>query len=740
MQVRLLLADARQLIQRRTRVRIAGNFALRVHITPNCISVMCPSPGGNAGYSECLDGHCVDPRCNPPSTDYCEGVEFCGTTADCRETSACAEATCIDSICDAAPLDGACSDLEWCDPLVGQGCEPLLVNDGGMDADGGLDGGDAAVDAGVACSATCIDPTDVCRFGTIDCTGESPTCVPLLVRTGAICGDGRVCDPSGACVDCSEGGACQVGCATGHLACSTGQPECLVTDSSPRLPTGSVCETACGEAGVCPTPHVCSDSGACIECFEGAPCTVGCERGVVSCDLGGICVLDNTHVAPFTPCGASHICDGAGECVTCEDGASYEDGCYEGVISGCATAAPAASTRTLRGATSDCGEHEVCAGDGFPCYAPYRALDIAAMSFNPDDSAVRATCAVTEDHSVQCWGNNDAGALGWGRMYSPAVHTKVDVVGLHDVEQVSGGTGFFCARTAAGEVWCWGRNGYGELGDGTFERSFEPSRTELPEPAIDIAAGGYHACAIGESHHVYCWGQLTRPVPIYAELVAVPEEVAGLTNAMKLQALASEGATCALLADGHVACWGTASGTVLGDGVLRSSFDPVFLDVPANVVGIDDAIDFALGGTLGCAVRANHEVWCWGGSDYYAMLPRGAFADSAETYQTAVPVHADLLPGDPADAMEIMIAGNVYVRRASGDVWMFGIGVAPRAAAAPLDHVQRLKAGYSHQCGITVDGYAICWGSNSTGSGELGTGHGVPSSSPVPLAVMGDAP
>lgn len=740
-QVVFLLPDGRPLIQRRTRIRITGNYALRVHLTPNCIGVACPSPGGNAGYSECLDGHCVDPRCNPPSTEFCEGVEFCGTTTDCRETASCAEATCIDGVCDAAPLEDGCAEFEWCDPLVGQGCEPLIEADGGVELDGGVDdGGDAAVDSGVACGATCVDPSDICRFGTIDCSGETPTCVATLVRTGAVCGDGMVCNPSGSCVACSEGGECQVGCATGQLTCTTGQPACLVTEASPRLPTGSTCETSCGEAGICPTPHVCSDAGSCIECIDGAPCAVGCELGAISCAMGGTCVLNNTHVAPFTPCGALHVCDGAGECVTCEDGASYEDGCFEGTIVGCSTAAPAPATRTLRGATSDCGETEVCSGDGFGCYVPYRALDIAAMSYDPEDAAnVRATCAVTPEHTVQCWGNNASGALGWGFTYSPPVHSKVDVVGLHDVEQISGGTGFFCARTALGEVWCWGRNAFGELGDGTFERAFAPVRTQLPEPAIDVAAGGYHACAIGESHHVYCWGQVPRPAPIYAEYVRVPEEVPTLTNAVKLQAFRSEGGTCALLSDGHVACWGLVSGTVFGDGVMHSSFDSVLQDVPAYVVGIDDAIDFAHNGFVGCVVRESHEVWCWGGSEYWAMLMRGAFGDTAGTYQAAAPVHADLLSAVVSDAEAVLMSGDVLVRRAGGETWTFGSGRPPEPAPSPLDHVQSIKPGYSHQCAITGDGYAVCWGTNTTGSGELGTGHGVPSTSSVPLAVMGEA-
>ena len=87
------------------------------------------------------------------------------------------------------------------------------------------------------------------------------------------------------------------------------------------------------------------------------------------------------------------------------------------------------------------------------------------------------SCALTTDGGVKCWGSNGAGGLGDGT-YTRRTN-PVDVPGLTSgVAYVSAGNLHTCALTTAGGVKCWGYNGYGQLGDGT-----KTNRTT----AVDVA-------------------------------------------------------------------------------------------------------------------------------------------------------------------------------------------------------------------------------------------------------------
>ncbi|MFL5304106.1 MAG: RCC1 domain-containing protein [Polyangia bacterium] len=87
-------------------------------------------------------------------------------------------------------------------------------------------------------------------------------------------------------------------------------------------------------------------------------------------------------------------------------------------------------------------------------------------------------CALDGDGAVQCWGNNLWGELGNGVSaddHSADSFVPVSVVGLPAAAiAISAGTGHTCAVVNSGAVWCWGLNGYGQLGDGTTNQSSIP--------------------------------------------------------------------------------------------------------------------------------------------------------------------------------------------------------------------------------------------------------------------------
>ncbi|MBK8170954.1 MAG: hypothetical protein IPK60_11510 [Sandaracinaceae bacterium] len=185
--VRLLRSNGSFLVERTISVNLAGDTVLPVHITRDCVGVVCPVPGGVEAESTCLAGRCVDPRCTAASPQFCPTVAFCNDVSACRETAECATQECVQGVCTPQSVPGSCDDTQWCNPDLGAGCEPL----------------DRTVpDTGIVCGTICTVPTAPCRFGYWNCADASaPFCEDLTNRPiGFVCGPTLTCDAAGDCV------------------------------------------------------------------------------------------------------------------------------------------------------------------------------------------------------------------------------------------------------------------------------------------------------------------------------------------------------------------------------------------------------------------------------------------------------------------------------------------------------------------------------------------------------------
>jgi len=292
------------------------------------------------------------------------------------------------------------------------------------------------------------------------------------------------------------------------------------------------------------------------------------------------------------------------------------------------------------------------------------------------------TCARMSDATVRCWGKNEFGQVGEG---ASDTQTKPRTVpGLTGVTRISVGDAFACALMDDATVRCWGSNYYGALGLGD-----EAARTTpTPVPGLrDVAqiATGWATCALLRNGHVSCWGDWVPGVGDPRTIGSKsPLEVIGIGDAVEVAVGRSH--SCARRASGVVTCWRHISPGLVPRGKTRA--DPV-------TVRITDATNLSLGSS-GAATTKTGEVKCWATNCAFE-LGRDASADYSAAFVVPKTSHA----------VEVAISDDVACyRRDDGNVMC-----QEKSGIVPVPNVSRatmITAGASHACALVPSG-VMCW-------------------------------
>lgn len=337
-----------------------------------------------------------------------------------------------------------------------------------------------------------------------------------------------------------------------------------------------------------------------------------------------------------------------------------------------------------------------------------------------------STCALGVNGAIACWGDDGAYQLGDGQRQPRA--TPEQLANTGPWSQVAVGDTHACARTtgAAPELWCWGVNDDGEIGNGTMTSQRTPiavvSSTTSPTSAQAAVTGMAHTCVLDGTGAPWCWGRnnfgevgdgttTDRAVPQHVVLARASTAIA-----------AGQEHTCALLSDiassnqSQLQCWGdNMSGQLGDDGNEMAASKPVTIALPP-------LLTIAAGGYSTCAIDVTNVGYCWGANGH-GELGTGD-TSQANTPKPLVGSHK-LVEIAPAIDHTCAIGTNqtlwCWGSNAHGQL---GDGtlldqLAPEQIAKTTSW-KHVTTGAHHTCAVSTDDHLWCWGDDL--DGQLGTG------------------
>jgi hypothetical protein len=368
------------------------------------------------------------------------------------------------------------------------------------------------------------------------------------------------------------------------------------------------------------------------------------------------------------------------------------------------------------GDVSDADESSTDDGGTFDGSSSHCAVEIA--------TGTNHTCARRGDGTLWCWGSNAGGQLGLGPGGSWMVPAPTQVTSLGTtVVEVTAGTNHTCARKQDGTVWCWGYNDVGQVGDGTTMRRPDPVQvTDLGMTTVEIDAGFDHTCARKQNGELWCWGMNADGRLGDGSITTPRVRPVQTMVGMRVTQVGPGGFhSCAVALDASLWCWGYNSTGELGNGAYSTT--PTSTPIQVTTLGTTVAKVVA-GRQSTCARTLDSKVYCWGDNGW------GQVGDGTTMQDPNIPKEVIALGSTVVD----LWAGRDHTcaLKQAGTLWCWGAneagqvgdGMEKPAASTPIemtalgDTVAEAAGGGSHTCARKSDGSVWCWGNN--GEGELG--------------------
>ena len=375
-------------------------------------------------------------------------------------------------------------------------------------------------------------------------------------------------------------------------------------------------------------------------------------------------------------------------------------------------------------------------GEGFTLSASVGSTTVASEAFDVNFTIATIsaggshTCAVQVTGDGYCWGRTSLMSFGT---------RPVIVSGGVAFIAITSGTEHACGISTNGDSYCWGPNHFGQLGDSNpGVNSNAPVLVQGGPSFVALAAGHDHTCGLTAAGDAFCWGfNGTGQLGAGATTELCPGTFTGtwpcssnpvaVNGGLSFTALSAGGSnTCGITNDGDAYCWGHNGNGQLGTTTTETCATTGGLPCSTTPVAVDGGLrflDIGTGREFSCAIEATGGVtYCWGANRF------GELGDGNQGTQSRAPT-----PVQGGLALASVSGGEFHACgiNSSGTAFCWGHNFNGQLGNGntvhPIDipvavlgnHTfTMLSAGGDsqyHTCGVTDTGAAYCWGADFFG-------------------------
>jgi alpha-tubulin suppressor-like RCC1 family protein len=235
---------------------------------------------------------------------------------------------------------------------------------------------------------------------------------------------------------------------------------------------------------------------------------------------------------------------------------------------------------------------------------------------------------LTSEGRIFMWGRNELGQIGDGtitnRSIPKDITSQFNLNAGENITSISLGANHSSAMTSEGRIFMWGRNEYGQIGDGTITNRSIPKditsqfNLNAGENITSISLGASHSSAITSEGRIFMWGSSD-----YGQIGdgtitnrSIPKDITSQFNfnSGEIITYSSLGGlhSSLITSEGRVFMWGSSDYGQLGDGTLINRYTPKDITSEFNLNFGENISSISLGFEHSSAMTSEGRIFMWG--------------------------------------------------------------------------------------------------------------------------------